>query len=442
MCYAIPGKVIDIKDKIATVEYFGEQKKAINEIDDLKIGDYVYAQGGYIIKNIPQDEALSILSTWKETFFELQELDLRLSRLDLEKTGIDKRLANTLDRVLEGEILKRDNLLYLLNLEKDKELALLFKTANFLRQKNLGNSCCVHGIIEFSNYCSQRCAYCGISSHNRKLQRYRMTKDEIVNAAGVAIETHGFKALVLQSGEDPYYSIDDLCGIIKEIKSRFAVLIFVSFGEVGLDGLKKLYDAGARGLLMRFETSNTKLYEKLHSCHSGESQNLKSIDTRIAHLKEAYRLGYLIITGGLIGLPGQTDEDILNDIFLAKELNTEMYSFGPFLPHPATPLKDEKAPDIKKVLKALAVCRLVGGRDAKILVTTGFETLHKKAREEGLLAGANSVMLNVTPEEFAKDYTIYPNRAHAGESIQNQIDETLMILRGLGRAPTDLGIGG
>ena len=432
MCYAIPGKVIDIKGKKAMLEYFGEKKSALNEFYDLKVGDYIYAQGGFVINILPPKEALEILKTWEETFHDLQKLDLRLSRLALDKQGIDRKLALILDRAAEDLPLKESDLLYLLSLEKDKELNLLFKVANFLRQKHLGNSCCVHGIIEFSNYCTQGCHYCGISNHNRDLKRFRMSKEEIFLAAKEAVEKYGFKALVLQSGEDPAYSIDDLCEIIKEIKGQLSVLIFISFGEVGIEGLKKLYAAGARGLLLRFETGNPELYAKLHPG--------RKLQTRLDHLKEADKLGYLIITGALIGLPGQTNEDILNDILLTKELKSEMYTFGPFLPHPNTPLGSCPPPLAKDVLKTLAVARIADARNAKIVVATGFETLHPKAREDGLMAGANSVMINTTPDKLKTNYEIYPNRAHSNDSLQTQIDDTLNLLKGLGRAPTDLGI--
>ena len=339
---------------------------------------------------------------------------------------------NILDKALEERPLKKEELRKLLDIEQPKELELLYKTANFLRQKNLSNSCCVHGILEFSNYCKQGCLYCGISTANTNVPRYRMTHEEILAAAHEAINRYGFKALVLQSGEDPAYSVDDLCSIIKEIKKNDAVLIFISIGEIGIDGLKKLYEAGARGLLMRFESSNPALYSKIHpNC---------SLETRIAHLKAAYEMGYLVLTGSLIGIPGQTKDDIINDILLTKELHAEMYSFGPFLPHPETPLKDAQPVPSTEILKTLAICRIVDPVNAKILVTTGFETLDPKAREQGLMAGANSVMLNVTPEKFKKNYTIYPHRAHEDESIQYQIDTTLALLRNLGRAPTDLGI--
>ena len=432
MCYAIPGKVTALEKKIAKVSYFGEEKQAINEIDDLKVGDYIYAQGGYVIKKLPEAEALSILAVWKETFFDLQEVDLRLSKLDLEEKGLEKKLTIILDKAADGGELKESELLYLLKLEKEAELTLLYKFANFQRQKHLKNSCCVHGIIEFSNYCNQACAYCGISTHNKEIKRYRMSKEEIYAAADTAINKYGFQALVLQSGEDAHYSVDDLVEIVSTIKKRWPCLIFISFGEVGLASLKKLYQAGARGLLMRFESSNPEIYRRLHPG--------RELVSRIDHLKEAYKLGYLIITGGLIGLPDQTPEDLLQDILLARELHAEMYSFGPFLPHPSTPLAKTAKPQTKEILKVLAVARLADPVNAKILVTTGFETLDAKARELGLMAGANSVMLNVTPEEFSKNYSIYPNRAHSNEGIQEQIETTLSLLRSIGRAPTDLGV--
>jgi biotin synthase len=432
MCYAIPGKVKAIDKKIVTVDYFGEEKKAINEIDGLVLGDYIYAQGGYVVERLSPSSAESILNVWKETFFQLQEVDLRLSQLDLEKEGVDKKTSLILDKTLEGGILTLKEAQYFLSLENPRAIELLGKVANFIRQKNLKNSCCVHGIIEISNHCLQACTYCGISKSNLSLTRYRMTPDEVVASALEAVTAYGFKALVLQSGEDGGYTIEDLTFIIRSIKERAGVLICISFGEVGIDGLRRLYEAGARALLMRFETSNPYLYEKVHP-------GLK-FDTRISHIKEALAMGYLIMTGGLIGIPGQTIDDIADDLFLAKELKAEMFSFGPFLPHPRTALGNVLPPPEELILKALSVARLIDPENAKILITTAFETLSDQARLKGLLAGANSVMLNITPDEKRPNYEIYPDRKHSKTKITQQIDETLSLLRSLGRAPTDLGI--
>ena len=431
MCYAIPGKVKEVRDKIVIVDYFGEEKKAHNETADLNVGDYIYAQGGYVIRRISENEAKEILSAWEEMFFALQEVDVRLSRVDLEKKGVDKNITRILNAAMDGRTLRKQDLLTLLECNDQESLELFFNTANFLRQKFHKNACCVHGILEISNHCTQSCAYCGISMHNKPLARYRMSTDEIVDAAYQAIETYGFKALVLQSGEDPGYSIDDLALAIKTIKQKAPSLIFVSFGEVGIDGLKKLYQAGARGLLMRFETSNQALYQQLHpGCN---------LQTRLEHIKAAYDMGYIIITGGLIGLPGQTTQDIIDDIYLAKDLNAEMYSFGPFLPAANTPLANVEPINQTEILKIIAACRLVDPKQARVLITTAFETLDPDARRKGLSSGGSSVMLNVTPVSYRQQYAIYPNRAYQNELIQAQIDETIKLLKSLGRAPTDLG---
>jgi biotin synthase len=432
MCYAIPGKVEAIDEKTVTVNYFGERKKAINELRELAIGDYIYAQGGFVIEKIPADQAEDILQTWKEVFFELQDLDLRLSRLQLDELGVDKKLGQILDRALEEKPLKKAEWLYLLGLQAPPELELLYKAANFLRQKYHKNACCVHGIIEISNYCRRQCAYCGIAGTVTGLERYRMTRAEIVTTALEAVEKYGFRALVLQSGEDPGYTADELAEVIAEIKAKAAVLIFISFGDLPPADLEKLYKAGARGVLLRFETSNAGLYGDLHKGHD--------LAGRLETLRVAQRLGYLLVTGGLVGLPGQTREDILADLDLTKKLEATMFSFGPFIPHPRTPLARASAPEEAEILKVLALARLIDPQKANVVVTTGFETLSPTGRKKGLMAGANSVMLNLTPLKYRRLYSIYPNRAHQEEDIAEQIKETVSLLQSIGRAPTDLGV--
>jgi len=429
MCYTIPGKVVEISGKTAVIDYFGEKRKAINELVNLKVGDYIYAQGGFLINIVPEKEALQVLDDWRDIFFALQRTDVRLSRLQLDDVGVDRSFTRILDKAAEAKPLSREELLTLIRTNNKKEMNLLFKVANFLRQKYLKNACCVHGIIEFSNYCKNDCVYCGIRK-GADIPRYRMTDAEILDAVDEAVNKYGFKALVLQSGEDPDFTSDRLAKLIREIKERYAVLIFVSVGEIGLDGLQKLYDAGARGLLLRFETSDPELYSKLHC---GDNLN-----DRLQDIKDAYKIGYLVLTGGLIGLPGQTEEDLLNDILLTKELHAEMFSFGPVIP--ASPAGGPEGPSTEMVLKVLAISRIIDPKNAKIVVTTGFETLEKEARSLGLMAGANSMMLNVTPVKYRGLYSIYPGRAHEKEEIDTQIKEAVDLLYSLGRAPTDIGI--
>ncbi|MBF0619530.1 MAG: [FeFe] hydrogenase H-cluster radical SAM maturase HydE [Candidatus Omnitrophica bacterium] len=433
MCYAIPGLVKGFDGKHAIVDYFGEEKKALSELLDLKAGDYVYAQGGFVITRVSAEEAGKTLETWKDLFFELKEIDQKASRLSPWGAARYDHVRGLMERALSGGKLTQAEILGLLNIADPREQEFLLSAANHIRQEHHSNSCCVHGIIEISNMCAEQCHYCGISAWNTKIPRYRLSKEEILSAVQGAVDGHGFKALVLQSGEDAGRSVDELADIIRAIKKRFGVLIFVSFGEVGEEGLEKLYAAGARGVLLRFETSNAELFKKLHPG--------STLERRLAEIRKAHELGFLIVTGALVGLPGQTQQDVARDIELAGELNVEMLSLGPFLPHPATPLANIPAPDMADLIQTLAVARFALPAQVKILVTTGLETLSPDARRAGLMAGANSVMLNVTPVDKRPLYDIYPKRAHQDDPLAEQITATIALLESIGRAPTDLSVG-
>lgn len=383
MCYAIPGRIIEVDNNIVTVDYFGQKKKARNDFyEDLGIGDYIYAQGGFVVQRIPQDEAINILDTWHELFIKLEEVDLRLTR-------------------------------------RPKDL---YQIANSTRQKHLGNSCCIHGIMEFSNYCRNGCLYCGIRKGSTKVSRYRMGIEEIVEACRYAIKELNFKALVLQSGEDLWYNEDRLLRAVNGIMKENPILLILSIGEREAGLYKKLYEAGARGVLLRFETSNPVLYERYKPG--------KKLEDRLDLIRQLQDIGYIIFTGFLIGLPGQTEEDIIKDIELTGSLNPEMFSFGPFIP----PEDNIPRPSLELVLSTIARARLMYP-ESRILVTTAVETLDREdGLRLGLMSGGNSLMINVTPPEYRNLYQIYPDRAGIG------IEKAVKLLHSIGRAPTDLGI--
>lgn len=394
MCYAIPGKVIGIDKGFVTVDYFGETKRARNEFYELAKGDYVYAQGGFVIQKVTEAEAQPVLEAWHELFFKLQEVDAKLAQ-----NGRN-----------------------------------LYERANNIRQKHHGNSCCVHGIIEFSNYCRSNCLYCGIRNDNKDITRYRMSVDEIVEAASHAVNKLGFKALVLQSGEDMWYDEKKLTQIVTRIREKAPCLIILSIGERGIEAYQALYAAGARGILMRFETSDQGLYEEMRPA--------RLLKDRLDLIGALHNIGYLIMTGFLIGLPGQTKEDLISDIELTNSLGADMFSFGPFIPHPGTPLAGGPLPFTENVLDIIAQARIMNP-EAQILVNTSFETLDREnAVRLGLMAGANSLMINVTPSKYRPLYDIYPNRAGIDVEIEERISNIVGILRSIGRAPTDLGTNG
>ncbi len=427
MCYAIPGRLIDIKDNIGIVDYFGEKRRVLIDYSDVRVGDYVYAQGGILINKISEREAQEILDAWREAFFALQKVDQALAKVN--KASASRTVLEILQKAGLNRELKKEELLFLYRLKEKDELRLLYETANNIRQKGHKNACCVHGIIEFSNYCRNNCFYCGIRREN-SIKRYRMSVEEIVGIACYAAKELGFKALVIQSGEDFWYNENRLITIVKEIR-KLGVLVFLSIGQRSPQTYRKLFEAGARAALLRFESSNRDIFANLRpdAC----------LEERLELIRYLKDLGYVLATGFLIGLPQETEDDIINNILLTMSLGPDMYSFGPFIPAQGTPLENSKKVSKDTVLKIMAICRLVD-RTSKILVTTALETLDREAKKEALLSGANSLMINVTPKKYRGLYCIYDNRAGQDGDIIDNIKEVIGLLSSIGRAPTDLGI--
>lgn len=443
MCYAIPARLVEIKDNIGYADYFGERRKVLLNLVDARVGDYVYAQGGLVVNTIPPDEAKEILEMWREAFFSLKKVDEDLSKVEISNPA-ENKLSDTavsdsvkpspivlqiLQKVNLNKSLTNEELQSILNANNSEELKLIYAMSNNIRQRELSNACCVHGIIEFSNYCKNNCLYCGIRN-DRKIERYRMEIEEIIEIARNAVKKLEFRALVLQSGEDDWYDEEKLITVVREI-SKLGVLVILSIGDRDKKTYQRLYESGARGVLLRFETSNEKIFHKMRR-HSNLHERLEII----RYLKE---FGYIVATGFIIGLPDETDEDILNNIRLTMSLKPDMYSFGPLIPTKETPLEDNKRISKDMALKITTLSRFLD-RQATILVTTALETLAPEARREGLLAGANSLMINITPNKYKGLYSIYDNRAHTDIDVTRNIKETIDLLHELGRAPIDLGI--
>lgn len=427
MCYAIPGKIIAINDQVGIVDYFGEQRKILIDLDDIRVGDYVYAQGGILVRKIPAQDALEILEHWQDIFFELKKTDAALAKIEQGK--LSSNALAVLQKVNLRKSLTKQEMLALLELQNSQELQVLYEIANNVRQREHGNSSCVHGIIEFANYCRNSCYYCGIRQES-DVPRYRMSVAEIIAAAKDAVVQHGFRALVLQSGEDLWYDDAKLVTIVQEIR-KMGVLVFVSLGLRSKETYSKLYNAGARAVLLRFETSNPDIFAQLRPG--------TSLTDRINLIKDLKAMGYVLATGFLLGLPLETPTDIVNNILLAKYLAPDMYSFGPLIPTSKTPLENENKVAKDLVLKTIAITRFVDS-NSNILVTTALETLDIGAQKTALLAGANSMMINVTPWKYRQFYAIYDNRAGLQEEIAQNIRTAVKLLYELGRAPTDIGI--
>ncbi len=297
----------------------------------------------------------------------------------------------------------------------------LFKAADEVRKQYVGDEVHLRGLIEFTNICKCSCQYCGIRSANKDTKRYRLSLDEILSDVKSAVD-NGFKTIVLQGGEDSFYTTDLLCEIIKKIKT-YDVALTLSVGERSFEDYKAFKDAGADRYLLRIETTDEDLYKSLH--FGMDFQNRKRC------LKDLKYLGYETGTGCLIGLPNQTVESLADDILYFKELGADMIGVGPFIPHPQTPLKDAPVGSFDLALKVMAITRLLMP-GINIPATTAMETLRENGRAIALQSGANVFMPNVTGQHSI-DYVIYPNKAGINGSQKGVIEEISIALSKIGR---------
>lgn len=275
----------------------------------------------------------------------------------------------------------------------------LYHRADKVRYEAVGNAVHLRGLIEFSNICRNNCLYCGIRKGNSAVNRYHMSAEEIIETARKAANI-GFKTIVMQSGEDMWYTTDNMCRIIEQVK-KFDVAVTLSIGERSYADYKAFREAGADRYLMRIETTNKDLYYKLDPKMSWQHRH-----DCLMMIKE---LGYELGSGIMVGLPGQSIDSIADDLLYLKEIGVDMAGIGPFIPHPQTPLAKEKGGTLELGLRTMAVMRLLMP-DINIPATTAMESLHPQGRIKALQAGANVVMPNVTEGEYRKFYELYPNK--------------------------------
>jgi len=293
--------------------------------------------------------------------------------------------------------LTKDEIIHLLaTTERDREL---FAAADRVRRRYVGDEVHLRALIEFSNICKRNCLYCGLRRENKKLKRYRIEPEMIVDLARKA-KTYGYKTVVLQSGEDDFYTVDKMVAIIKQIK-ELDLAITLSIGEKTREEYASYREAGADRYLLRIETTDRDLYHKLDPGMDW--------DNRVRCLQDLKALGYETGTGCMVGLPGQTLESLADDILFFQSLDADMVGLGPFIPNGDTPLGSEPGGTFELSLKMLAITRLLLP-DINIPATTAMEALNPNARIIALQCGANVIMPNATEGVYRRLYMLYPGK--------------------------------
>ncbi|NLK20636.1 MAG: [FeFe] hydrogenase H-cluster radical SAM maturase HydE [Epulopiscium sp.] len=308
--------------------------------------------------------------------------------------------------------------LYELNNLDDGELLKLFKgideentkylkeKARKTREKYYGDKVYLRGLIEFTNYCSRDCVYCGIQASNKNVDRYRLSIEEILECCELGYNL-GYKTFVLQGGEDRYYNDEKILKMVYTIKNKYPeCAITLSIGEKSYESYKRYYDAGADRYLLRHETADKKLYETLHP--KGNFEN------RIKCLWNLKEIGYQVGAGFMVGLPDQAYGHYIKDLRFLKELNPHMVGVGPFIPHKETSLSKKEGGTTEMTVILLAIIRLLLP-SVLLPATTALGTLDATGREKALRAGANVVMPNLSPIGIREKYSLYDGKICTGD---------------------------
>ena len=336
--------------------------------------------------------------------------------------------------ILETGRLGREEIITLLE-STGEEKQLLFKKAHEIKLRELGNKVHFRGLVEFSNICGKNCYYCGIRKSNRKLTRYNLTDEQILEAARFAHE-HAYGSFVMQAGEleSPAFTkrVETLVKRIKEL-SDGKLGITLSLGEQTEEVYQRWFEAGAHRYLLRIEASNPNLYRLIHP-----SGSLHSYARRLTALKTLQRIGYQTGTGVMIGLPFQTSGDLADDLLFMKHFDIDMVGMGPYIEHADTPLfryKTELLPigqRFELALKMIAILRLLMP-DINIAAATALQAIDPFGREKAVKVGANIIMPNITPGKYRNDYALYENKPCVDEEPEaclNCMDVRIQLAEG------------
>ena len=283
------------------------------------------------------------------------------------------------------------------------------------------------GLIETSNICAKDCLYCGIRKGNTKVPRYLIPEEEVAQCIEEA-RRRGYPAVAFQAGEieseanTAYYErlIAYAAGRGRPALPK-PLEVTLSLGEQTEEVYRRWKDAGAMRYLIRIETSNRELYEKIHPAEC-------SFDRRLGCIRTLKKLGYVTGSGVMIGIPGQTIEDLARDIVFFGDERLDMVGMGPYVPNGDTPLGTQveveggggqwkdKVPlststsNLDLSLRMIALARLYL-HDVNIVAATALEALDPEGgRNRGIEAGANVVMPVLTPEKYRSCYDLYPGK--------------------------------
>ena len=328
---------------------------------------------------------------------------------------MEKEMLTLIEKLEKNHSLALDEYQYLIDHRTEESAALLREKADAVRRSVYGNAVFIRGLIEVSSICKNDSLYCGLRRSNKCAERYRLDKETILSCCDEGYSL-GFRTFVMQGGEDAWFTDERVCGIVREIKSRYPdCAVTLSLGERSKESYQRLFDAGADRYLLRHETADEAHYASLHPAEM-------SYHIRMECLKNLKEIGYQVGCGIMVSSPGQTSLHLAQDLKFIETFKPDMCGVGPFIPHHATPFHDQPAGTVELTCYLLSIIRLIHPH-LLLPSTTALGSIDPFGREKGIQSGANVVMPNLSPADVRKKYELYNGKLISGsESAQSLLE--------------------
>lgn len=187
------------------------------------------------------------------------------------------------------------------------------------------------GLIETSRGCPGKCIFCSrlIGGRVCRFKSPERVVEEIIYAESVGFNEIHFA--------DDNFTTNikraiEVCNLLMEnnINIPWVPRSGIRVDYINRELFKKMREAGCYHIPFGIESTSQKV---LNMCNKGITvEQIKNA------IKMAKDFGFEITGYFMIGLPGQTSEDIRKDIEFVEEMELDFIKFGATIPYPGTPL--------------------------------------------------------------------------------------------------------
>jgi biotin synthase len=297
--------------------------------------------------------------------------------------------------------------------------------ADAARREVFGDQVFVRGVVEISNFCRQNCHYCAMRRDNRALQRYRMAVDQLLELI-VHHRPASITDIDIQAGEDPVVVREVVVPLVRALRRHTNLGVTLCLGTLSAAEYDALRDSGADYYVLKLESGDAGHYAAIAAPGT--------LEQRLDAIRYLAASGWRVSSGLMIGLPGQSLEQLLQSLVMLTNLPLAGASVSPFIAGPQTPLVGAPNGDADLTLNCVAWMRLAAPQWI-IPAVSAMNLVTPDGYLRALNAGANLTTINLTPDNHRADYPIYTR-----DRVVMLEERVLTAIQRTGHRPSPIGV--